>query len=94
MNASGDVTRYRPRRLGMVPYVALTGRDDSQESVVEKSNLLPIRKIRMSPGPDRFYALRSLRDLLGANGYGGTFNEEFYRIEDEIVVDASQIPFR
>jgi len=31
---------------------------------------------------------------LGANGYGGTFNEEFYRIEDEIVVDASRIPFR
>lgn len=94
VDASGDVTRYRPGRLGMIPYVALTGNDDSQESVVGKSNLLPIRKIRMSPGPDRFYALRSLRDLLGAKGYGGTFNEEFYRIEDEIVVEASQIPFR
>ncbi len=96
VNASGDLTRYRSGRLGMVPYVALTGGCDvdADLTIVNKPNLLPIRKIRISPGPDRFYALRSLRSLLGANGYGGTYNEEFHRIEDEIEIEASRIPFR
>lgn len=94
VDASGDVTRYKPGRLGMVPYVALTGSDTSDEVVVDKSNLLPIRMIRMSPGPDRFYALRSLRALLGANGYGGNYNETTHYVEDEIIVDTSRIPFR
>lgn len=96
VDASGDLTRYRPGRLGMVPYVALTGGDgaNDDQTVEDKPNLLPIRKIRISPGADRFYALRSLRALLGATGYGGNYNAEFHRIEDEIEIDASQIPFR
>ncbi len=96
VNASGDLTRYRPGRLGMVPYVALTGGDgaNDHQTVADKPNLLPIRKIRISPGPDRFYALRSLRALLGATGYGGKYNEELHHVDDEIDIDASQIPFR
>ncbi|SDP65046.1 hypothetical protein SAMN04487914_12341 [Arthrobacter sp. ok909] len=96
VNASGDLTRYRSGRLGMIPYVALTGGcdGDANLTVVDKPNLLPIRKIRISPGPDRFYALRSLQALLGAHGYGGTYNEEFQRIEDEIEIETSHIPFR
>ncbi|WCI08127.1 DUF2971 domain-containing protein [Arthrobacter sp. OVS8] len=96
VNASGDLTRYRSGRLGMVPYVSLTGgcSVDVDLTVVDRPSLLPIRKIRVSPGPDRFYALRSLQALLGANGYGGTYNEEFHRIEDEIEIETSHIPFR
>ena len=96
VNASGDLTRYRSGRLGMVPYVSLTGGYgvDVDLTVEDRPSLLPIRKIRVSPGPDRFYALRSLQALLGANGYGGTYNEEFHRIEDEIEIETSHIPFR
>ncbi|MFF2316458.1 DUF2971 domain-containing protein [Arthrobacter sp. NPDC058097] len=94
VDASGDLTRYRSGSMGMVPYVALTGGDGSEKTVVEQPNLLPIRRIRMSPGSDRFYALRSLRSLLRANGYGGEYNEDLQIIENEIVVDMSRIPFR
>lgn len=94
VDADRSLTRYHSGRLGMVPYVVLTGSDDSSSPIVTSANKLPIRKIRMSPGPDRFFAIRSLVELLHANGYNYGHDQSAGGYSYDVEVLASEIPFR
>jgi hypothetical protein len=55
---------------------------------------LPIREIRLSPGPDRFYALATLASFLDANGYGANVTPGNFYDPFEIRLSSSKIPFR
>jgi hypothetical protein len=94
VKAEQQLARYRPGRLGMIPYVAITGSDGSAYSVVHTPNKLPIREIFISPGRDRFYAARSLNFLLDDCGYGGTYFEAWHSLINEIKIRISNTPFR
>lgn len=94
VDADRSLARHRPGRLGIVPYVVLTGADHDSSPVVTTANKLPIRKIRMSPGQDRFFAVRSLLELLHANGYTYGYDQEEGGYVYDVDVSASEIPFR
>jgi hypothetical protein len=94
VKAEQQLARYRPGKLGMIPYVALTGTDGSADIVVHEASKLPIREIYISPGSDRFYAARSLRFLLDACGYGGTYCEPWHNLINEVEIRISRTPFR
>lgn len=94
VNADRSLARYRPARLGMVPYVVLTGADQAGNAIVTSPGRLPIRKIRISPGQDRFFPVRSLLELLHANGYTFGFDPDAGGYAYDVDVSASEIPFR
>jgi hypothetical protein len=94
VKAEQQLARYRPGKLGMVPYVAITGTDGSSDLVVHTANRLPIREIYISPGRERFYPARSLRFLLDACGYAGTYYEPWHNLINEVEIRISNIPFR
>jgi len=94
VKAEQQLARYRPGKLGMIPYISLTGTDGSPYQVVHNATRLPIREIYISPGRDRFYAARSLGFLLDASGYGGTYYEAGHRLINEVEIRISNTPFR
>ncbi|MEW1856929.1 DUF2971 domain-containing protein [Pseudarthrobacter oxydans] len=94
VKAEQQLARYRPGKLGMIPYVAITGSDGSAGPLVHIANKLPIREIFISPGRDRFYAARSLNFLLENCGYGGSYFEPWHSLINEIKIRVSSTPFR
>ena len=53
VNADQQLARHRSEKLGMIPYIAITGTDESADLVVHTTNRLPIRELYISPGRDR-----------------------------------------
>ncbi|KNX37142.1 DUF2971 domain-containing protein [Luteipulveratus halotolerans] len=74
-----DLTRFRPTRYGMAPYLVLTG--GAGTPVATQAQPLPIRAVAVSPSPNGQAATDSIRAALMAAGY-------------DVPVIRSRIPFR
>lgn len=97
VKANAALTRYRPGRFGMVPYVALTGSGEStgrNNPVVFEAQKLPIREICISPGKYQNDAEHSLSLFLEACGYGQSFYTPWKDLVNGIKISRSKIPFR